>query len=74
MRDYPNRTEEWLQGKTFEASTPFGPVLVTTDEFGFGDLRTTVNGELKQHASVLYLRYKMFLASDLFLKLTAHLE
>ena len=51
MRDYPNRTEEWLQGNTFEASTPFGPVLVTTDEFGFGDLRTTVNGELKQHAS-----------------------
>ncbi len=51
MRDYQNRTGEWLQGKTFEASAPFGPVLVTTDEFGFGDLRTTVNGELKQHAS-----------------------
>ena len=51
MRDYQNRTGEWLQGKTFEASAPFGPVLVTTDEFGFGDLRTTVNSELKQHAS-----------------------
>ena len=51
MRDYQYRTGEWLQGKTFEASTPLGPVLVTPDEFGFGDLCTTVNGELKQHAS-----------------------
>jgi acylpyruvate hydrolase len=51
MRDYQYRTGEWLQGKTFEASTPMGPVMVTPDEFGFGDLRTTVNGEIKQHAS-----------------------
>ena len=51
MRDYQYRTGEWLQGKTLEASTPLGPVLVTPDEFGFGDLCTTVNGELKQHAS-----------------------
>ncbi|GAB2703843.1 fumarylacetoacetate hydrolase family protein [Nocardia thraciensis] len=32
-RDYQYRTPEWLQGKTFEATTPFGPVLVTPDEF-----------------------------------------
>jgi acylpyruvate hydrolase len=32
MRDWQFRTTEWLQGKTFEASTPFGPHLVTTDE------------------------------------------
>ncbi|MBM3671362.1 MAG: fumarylacetoacetate hydrolase family protein [Actinobacteria bacterium] len=34
MRDYQNRTLQWLQGKTFESSTPLGPVLVTPDELG----------------------------------------
>lgn len=32
MRDWQNRTPQWLQGKTFEASTPLGPSLVTPDE------------------------------------------
>ena len=32
VRDYQNRTLQWLQGKTFEHSTPLGPWLVTTDE------------------------------------------
>ncbi|MBA3851151.1 MAG: fumarylacetoacetate hydrolase family protein [Chloroflexi bacterium] len=32
MRDWQNRTLQWLQGKTFEASTPLGPALVTPDE------------------------------------------
>ncbi|MET7327624.1 fumarylacetoacetate hydrolase family protein [Nonomuraea sp. NPDC005650] len=31
-RDYQTRTLQWLQGKTFESSTPFGPYLVTPDE------------------------------------------
>ncbi|MGW4955708.1 fumarylacetoacetate hydrolase family protein [Nonomuraea sp. NPDC004186] len=31
-RDYQYRTLQWLQGKTFESSTPFGPYLVTPDE------------------------------------------
>jgi acylpyruvate hydrolase len=33
MRDYQFRTIQWLQGKTWEKSTPFGPALVTKDEF-----------------------------------------
>jgi acylpyruvate hydrolase len=32
MRDYQNRTLQWLQGKCFEATTPLGPWLVTSDE------------------------------------------
>ncbi len=32
MRDWQNRTLQWLQGKTFEACTPLGPALVTPDE------------------------------------------
>ncbi|MGW2559697.1 fumarylacetoacetate hydrolase family protein [Streptomyces sp. NPDC001514] len=31
-RDWQYRSPMWLQGKTFEATTPFGPVLVTPDE------------------------------------------
>lgn len=32
MRDWQKRTLQWLQGKTFEATTPVGPWLVTPDE------------------------------------------
>ncbi|OEU87201.1 2-hydroxyhepta-2,4-diene-1,7-dioate isomerase [Streptomyces abyssalis] len=36
MRDWQYRTEQWLQGKTFENTTPLGPVLVTPDELPGG--------------------------------------
>ena len=32
MRDWQNRSLQWLQGKTWEGTTPVGPVLVTPDE------------------------------------------
>jgi acylpyruvate hydrolase len=52
MRDYQYRTPEWFQGKTFEATTPFGPVLVTPDEYGVdSDIRTEVDGEEMQHSN-----------------------
>lgn len=40
MRDWQSRTNQWFQGKNFEASTPVGPYLVTPDEIdGARDLR-----------------------------------
>jgi len=49
MRDYQFRTIQWLQGKTWEKSTPFGPALVTGDEFSAGPLMTSaVDGEIQQ--------------------------
>lgn len=52
MRDFQYRTLQWLQGKTFEHTTPFGPYLVTTDEWTPGPLlRTQVNGETMQEVS-----------------------
>lgn len=49
MRDYQFRTVQWLQGKTWEKSTPFGPALVTTDEFSAGPLMTSaVDGQIQQ--------------------------
>jgi acylpyruvate hydrolase len=48
MRDYQFRTIQWLQGKTWEKSTPFGPALVTTDEFSAGLMTTAVDGDIQQ--------------------------
>jgi acylpyruvate hydrolase len=49
MRDYQFRTIQWLQGKTWEKSTPFGPALVTKDEFSTGPLMTSaVDGDVQQ--------------------------
>lgn len=47
VRDWQYRTSEWLQGKTFEATMPFGPHLVTADELDAGALTVTceVDGE-----------------------------
>ncbi|SOD63330.1 acylpyruvate hydrolase [Streptomyces zhaozhouensis] len=52
MRDWQYRTLQWLPGKSFEASTPFGPELVTPDEFSPGpELVTAVDGEEVQRAA-----------------------
>src|SRR5688500_1881403 len=42
MRDWQYRSVQWLQGKTFEATTPFGPQLVTPDELP-GGVRPTLD-------------------------------
>ena len=51
MRDYQYRTTQWLQGKTFEASTPFGPWL-TVDAGLAGELSTHLDGEQVQRTPV----------------------
>jgi len=54
MRDYQNKTHQWLQGKSWDNSTPVGPVLVTLDEIedlSALTLRTIVNGQTVQEAS-----------------------
>ena len=48
-RDWQNRTNEWMQGKNGESSTPVGPWLVTPDELPGGvrpacRITTEVNG------------------------------
>lgn len=53
VRAYQYRTTQWLQGKTFESSTPLGPVLVTADELpARAHVSTTVGETRRQHASV----------------------
>ena len=51
IRDWQRRTNEWLQGKTFEKTTPVGPYLVTPDEVDFAsdlEVRCEVDGEVMQ--------------------------
>ncbi|MEV6899979.1 fumarylacetoacetate hydrolase family protein [Amycolatopsis sp. NPDC051372] len=53
MRDYQYRTAQWFQGKTWENSTPLGPVLVTPDELPAGaQLVTSVDGDELQRTTL----------------------
>ena len=55
-RDWQYRTLEWLQGKSWEATTPLGPWLVTPDELPGGvrpalTITTEIDGETVQQDS-----------------------
>jgi acylpyruvate hydrolase len=53
VRDFQRRTSQFLQGKTFEASTPLGPWLVTADELRdhHREISCEVNGVEMQRAN-----------------------
>lgn len=52
MRDWQRRTQQFLQGKTWERATPVGPWMVTSDELPAGGkglrVQTIVDGETMQ--------------------------
>jgi acylpyruvate hydrolase len=56
-RDWQFRTSQFLQGKTFERSTPLGPCLVTPDELPEGGWRigTVIDGETRQDSTTAEL-------------------
>ncbi len=54
VRDFQNRTLQFLQGKTFDGAGPIGPYLVTSDEVVNPDnltIELRLNGEVMQHAN-----------------------
>jgi acylpyruvate hydrolase len=57
MRDYQNKSHQWLQGKAWERSTPLGPYLVPPTEVDISALgvRTLKDGEKLQDASTAQL-------------------
>jgi acylpyruvate hydrolase len=62
MRDFQNRTTQFLQGKMFERTTPVGPQLVTPDEVdGARDLviRCRVDGEIMQESRTSQLIFSL---------------
>lgn len=55
-RDWQYRTQQWLQGKAWDSSTPIGPYLVTPDELPGGarpalDVTLELDGEVMQQES-----------------------
>jgi acylpyruvate hydrolase len=61
-RDWQFRTREWLQGKTWDSSTPVGPYLVTPDELPGGvrpalGVQLLVDGEVMQSGSTADLLF-----------------
>ncbi|MFJ3802566.1 fumarylacetoacetate hydrolase family protein [Streptomyces sp. NPDC090088] len=63
MRDWQYRTTQWLQGKTWEASTPLGPCLVTPDELAAdAAISCEVDGDVVQKSTIADL---VFAPADL---------
>ncbi|OZM77374.1 fumarylacetoacetate hydrolase family protein [Pseudonocardia sp. MH-G8] len=64
VRDFQYRTKQFLQGKTFEKSTPLGPWMVTPDELPEGgwEVSTVLDGETMQRSTTSEL---VFNAVDL---------
>jgi 2-keto-4-pentenoate hydratase/2-oxohepta-3-ene-1,7-dioic acid hydratase in catechol pathway len=63
VRDWQLRTPTMTMGKSFDTHGPLGPWLVTPDEVGDPhalELRTWVNGELRQHSSTRQLIFDCF--------------
>jgi 2-keto-4-pentenoate hydratase/2-oxohepta-3-ene-1,7-dioic acid hydratase in catechol pathway len=63
VRDWQFRTPTWTMGKSFDTHGPIGPWIVTTDEIGDPhrlDLRTYVNGELRQESNTKQLIFDCF--------------
>lgn len=76
MRDWQRRSLQWFAGKSWQSSTPVGPVVVTPDELpdlGERELVTKVNGEVRQRAALNDLVFDVpTLVADL--SVIAHLE
>lgn len=61
MRDYQYKTHQWMQGKTWDKSTPLGPFLVTPQEVDLSTaaISTTVNGEVVQKSDLSHLIFSI---------------
>lgn len=63
VRDWQMRAPTMTLGKSFDTHGPVGPWIVTTDEMPDPhklELRTWVNGELRQHSNTKHLIFNCF--------------
>ena len=63
VRDWQRRAQTMTLGKSFDTHGPIGPWIVTTDEMSDPhklDLKTWVNGELRQHSNTRNLIFNCF--------------
>lgn len=62
VREYQHHTTQFGLGKSFQASASFGPIIVTTDEFGNPYekvIETRIDGEVVQSGSVSNMLHKI---------------
>ncbi len=62
VRDWQRHTIQFCPGKNFEGTGPFGPWLMTPDEFGdpyAQELTTRLNGEVVQHTKISDMDHKI---------------
>lgn len=62
VRDWQRHTIQFCPGKNFEGTGPFGPWMVTPDEFGdpyVQKLTTRLNGKEVQHTSIGMMDHKI---------------
>jgi 2-keto-4-pentenoate hydratase/2-oxohepta-3-ene-1,7-dioic acid hydratase in catechol pathway len=63
VRDWQRRAQTMTLGKSFDTHGPTGPWIVTADELSNPhelELRTWVNGELRQHSNTRHLIFDCF--------------
>lgn len=63
VRDWQMRAQTFTLGKSFDTHSPFGPWIVTSDEIADPhdlDLKTWVNGELRQDSNTRHLVFDCF--------------
>jgi 2-keto-4-pentenoate hydratase/2-oxohepta-3-ene-1,7-dioic acid hydratase in catechol pathway len=61
-RDWQRHTHQWIPGKNFPLTGPFGPFMATTQEIPDVNrltLETRLNGEVMQHASLVDLIFTL---------------
>jgi ureidoglycolate lyase len=63
VRDWQQKTPQWMLGKSFDTHCPFGPSIVTSDEIGDPHglgVRSFVNGELRQNSNTRHLIFNIW--------------
>lgn len=63
VRDWQQKTAQWMLGKSFDTHCPFGPSIVTADEIGDPHglgVRSFVNGELRQNSNTRHLVFNIW--------------
>ena len=63
VRDWQRRAQTMTLGKSFDTHGPIGPWIVTPDEIGDPhslELKTFVNGELRQHSNTKHLIFNCY--------------
>ncbi len=63
VRDWQQRTSQWVLGKSFDTHAPIGPWITTADEVGNPhelSIRSLVNGEVRQNSNTRHLVFNVY--------------